>query len=309
MNQVNFKNTTLPSRMSSDDILKFLEAVKSKPSEESAIKAIYNQDNFEQTKNTLELLKLINSKYELTPKGSNLVNLLSEENEESFQDIFLDIILGYEPYSLLLQSIAHSSNQDNSTREHIVDYWEKHEYGSSSSNRQEGVKTFGELIKLAGLGDYKLGRHGSKTRIDWEASAQERIKNPLKFDNVFSDRNGDVNINLDNEQDLEILPESAVSTDISSLSQIEDKHQQTYAEKTASQIVKSDNSKGEKALIFHSNTNIQVSVDMSNWDSAQITAFFKAAYGQFNDNESFSPEIQTSISSSIDEVSDGNSES
>ncbi|MGB2925885.1 MAG: hypothetical protein WBB82_11345, partial [Limnothrix sp.] len=216
MMQTSVENSNLPARIDDNDVIKLLNAIKSKPEQEGLIKAIYNKGNFDQTKNALETLDLINDQCQLTTNGGNLVEVFSESDEELkkvFEDLFLAILLNYEPYEIFLQSIAHSSKLESTTTEDIIEYWQNHEYGSSITNREEGATTFGKLMYLAGLGTYKVGRHGNKTRIEWKNSAQERIKQP-------------VDLNAHNPSDLEtqVIDQEDTCLENNNVDSIDDSH-------------------------------------------------------------------------------------
>lgn len=283
---------SLPYKTDDQDVIRLIEAIKRKPDNEKAIKDIYNKSNFETSRKALEILGILDTRLSFSYEGKDLA---VERDDSQREKLFLKFILRYPPYGHFLESVSHSSNLSTTDTESVKDYWWKHGYGSSGSNRDEGVVTFGKLVQLAGLGKFVIGRKGQPSRIEWNPNAKPLI------DSVC---NLEVNEQLTEEQavDNNINPQVSV-TDPSLISNNYSSSTQIPTSETTEYSVQTSHKYAAPKVI----PNISINVDMSNWDIDKITAFFKGAYGLFDDHaESNST---TTCSQSFSESSDGCSNS
>lgn len=89
-------------------------------------------------------------------------------------------MLEYGPYELLLEAISaegiEGEEEDKFTSlEWIEKWWNTNDYGSSQTNRTEGSSAFAKIVEYLEIGEYKQGRRGHPSRIEWAGDAQKRI--------------------------------------------------------------------------------------------------------------------------------------
>jgi hypothetical protein len=76
-------------------------------------------------------------------------------------------LMGYGPYAAVLSAAKAGEVGDETEADWIARLWSTAGFGSSESNRAEGVATFGRLAEAAGLAEYIPGRRGHPTRLRW----------------------------------------------------------------------------------------------------------------------------------------------
>lgn len=253
----NQEDKTLPYGTSGDSVLKLLDAIKKKQGDEKGIRAIYSGGKFDSTRKSLEILGIIEG-LNLLPVGKELIY---ETNESKRQATFLKVILNYPPYEYFLTYIHQNMSSDETDIDLIKNFWGRNDYGSSPNNRDEAVSVFCNFIALAGVGEYIVGRRGKNSRIKWSSNVPQIIENfmaklPQQSDEVEND-NADT-----------VIEKADISLE--------------NREKTLSSesLSVNDNLIGTIKII----PNISINVDMSEWDTEKIIAFFKAAYGDYNND-------------------------
>lgn len=281
---------TLPYKTDDQDVLRLIEAIKRKPDNEKAIKEIYDKSNFETSRKALEILGILNDRLSFSGNGRELA-IGKDDNQR--EKLFLRILLNYPPYGHFLESLSHSGNLSTTDTESIKDYWWKHEYGSSISNREDGVVTFGKLLQLAGIGTFVTGRRGQPSRIEWNANAKLIIDAACSsetYEPISTEQAVNNDFNQVTTFDSVPLPNNYLSNTQESTVQSRDHIEQSYLNGAIPKIIPS----------------ISISVDMSEWDTSKIITFFKATYGIFDDSEESN--LSTACSQSFSEPSDGHSD-
>ncbi|MDZ8067728.1 MAG: hypothetical protein RMY64_19250 [Nostoc sp. DedQUE08] len=256
------------------------------------IKEIYNKSNFETSRKALEILGILDKELIFSSAGKDLA---IEKDNKRREELFLQFFLDYTPYGHYLESISHSNNLSTTETQTIKDYWWKHGYGSSASNRDDGVVVFGKLLSLTGLGKFINGRRGQPSRIEWSQNAKSLIDaacNSDKSDSTLEEESS----GLDSEQ-IDVIDSTPVFKDHSSVSQ-------TPAAESKSHI-ELPSLRGTTLSVIP--TTISINVDMSEWDTSKIITFFKATHGIFDDDRE--SDLSTTCSQSISESSDGYSNS
>ncbi|MBN3895451.1 MAG: hypothetical protein HWQ41_09335 [Nostoc sp. NOS(2021)] len=284
-------NVTLPYKTDDQDILQLIEAIKRKPDNEKAIKEIYNKSNFETSRKTLEILGILDNQLIFSSAGKEFA---IEKDNKRKEELFLQFFLSYTPYGHYLESISQTGDLSTTETETIKDYWWKHNYGSSGSNREDGVVAFGKLISLTGLGKFITGRKGQPSRIEWNQNAKSLIDaacNSDKSDSTLEEQSS----SIDSEQ-IDVSDSTSVFKDYPSVSE-------TPAAKSKSHVELPSLGGTTLSVIP---TTISINVDMSEWGTSKIITFFKATYGIFDDDRE--SDLSTTCSQSISESSDGYSD-
>lgn len=258
---INSDDTTLPYGTTSDNILKLIDAIKKKEGNEESIKKVYSGKKLDTTRKSLEIIGIIEEGLTLSNFGRALV---FETDEKIKKKIFLERILEFPPYELLLLNIGQQGFPDETDLEVIKSYWGKHSYGSSPNNREEAAVVFGNFLELAGLGQLVVGRRGKNSRIKWNPKVSSLI-------NETARQKENVPIKLEDENETvsienESLPNEDPVTTIESII-------------LPNTVPTSKNN----PTLFNISPNISINVDMSDWEIEKISAFFKAAYGNFGD--------------------------
>lgn len=167
------EDDTLPYRADAGDITTLVEA-RAHGREVDQIKTQFtSRSAFQGALSTASTLGFVlKEKGELTERGRRFA-LADKENR---QNLLLHAILEYEPYDLLLGAVFNREEEDKTTIDWIERWWATHEYGTSETNRNQGSTTFAKLIEYVGLGEYKQGRRGYQTRIEWGSDASSILR-------------------------------------------------------------------------------------------------------------------------------------
>jgi hypothetical protein len=81
-------------------------------------------------------------------------------------------MMSFAPYRTLLDEVVGGSLPDETEADWLARWWATRGWGSSESNRAEGVAAFGRLASAAGLAEYVPGRRGYPTRLRWTDDAR-----------------------------------------------------------------------------------------------------------------------------------------
>lgn len=170
------------------------------------IRSLFTSDpGFQGTASAAEVLNLYDPTAEkLTPLGQELA---SAEKGES-QDALLSAVLNYEPYELLLEAIFASGISREEEKEYtplkwVESWWEDNGYGSSQTNRDEGSTAFANVVSYVNLGEYKQGRHGHPSRIEWAPDAEKQVDEARRHLQGKEKRESDKKVAEDDETSLE----------------------------------------------------------------------------------------------------------
>lgn len=243
----NEKNNALIYAITKENINRLINSIKLKEGKEDSIKEIFGKGKYIDTKRALNLFNLINDDLQFTIEGRKI----AYGNVNETQELWFRIINTYAPYSNYIKSLIVSSKIEDIiivNTEDIINYWGKLGYGTSANNRREAVSSFAAFIELAGIGEYKIGRHGSQSRITFFLEKIKESMNKNKTDEnlekEISDNLNDVNMDItepnENIQENESIMKSE---DISF-------HRQN--------------------LKINNNVTINVNIDMSNWKTEDI---------------------------------------
>lgn len=236
------KNNALIYAITKENINRLINSIKLKEGKEDAIREIFGKGKYIDTKRALVLFNLINDELQFTNEGRKI----AYGNANETQDLWFSIINTYAPYSNYIQSLIVSSKIDDTiivNTEDIINYWGMHGYGTSANNRREAVSSFAAFIELANIGEYKIGRHGSQSRITFFL---ERIKERMNRNKIENDPEEELGDNLSdvNKDDIEL-----------------DNNFQENQNITMSKEISSYS----QNLKFNNNVTLNINIDMSNW--------------------------------------------
>lgn len=169
---------TLPYRTTGDDIERLASALARGRDLEQVQSLFSSSNNFRGTVSAAEQLSLLNpDTEELTSSGK----ALALGDPEKRKEVLFSAVLDYGPYELLLEAISgegiFGEDGDKFTPvEWIEKWWQTNGYGSSQTNRSEGSSSFAKIVEYLGIGEYKQGRRGHPSRIEWTSDAQLKIR-------------------------------------------------------------------------------------------------------------------------------------
>lgn len=247
--------TTLPYGTTSDNIVKLLNAIKNKQGDDKGIRATYTGTKFETTQTALETLGII-SGLELTTLGKSIA-FESDENKRKIA--YLKAVLGYTPYEYFLSFITQSTTPTETDIETLKNFWGKSSFGTAN-NRSEAATVFFSILQLSGLGEYIIGRKGKKTRFVWASNYSEIIKRMKPEYDMSSEEEKTLQ-----EEATEINIEKAKNAEM-------DEHILT--------------TKNDLPVALHRHinaimpTNIEIKVDMTEWEIEKISSFLKIINGE-----------------------------
>jgi hypothetical protein len=169
---------TLPYRTTGDDIERLASALARGRDLEQVQSLFSSSNNFRGTVSAAEQFGLLNpDTEELTPSGK----ALALGDPEKRKEVLFSAVLDYGPYELLLEAISgegiFGEDGDEFTPvEWIEKWWHTNGYGSSQTNRSEGSSSFAKIVEYLDIGEYKQGRRGHPSRIEWTSDAQLKIR-------------------------------------------------------------------------------------------------------------------------------------
>ena len=269
---------TLPYGANADDVLKLIDAIKTKPGNDQGIKQVYGKPNIENSRKVLKVLGISLDGLNLSDDGRKYAY---ETDDTKKQLILLRLILKYPAYEYFLLNVSNDELSETSL-ENIQNYWGKHSYGNSENNRSNATTIFGQLIELSGLGTFKIGRKGKATRVEWNDNAQSLIRKT--YSDISSQNNKiEQTNNTESSSQLSLI-------DLGDFKGSKTEENESYSQNTVEEtelvrevLEKSfSNDKQKNSL---SKIDISVNIDMTDWDIDKITSFFKATQGIFEDGD------------------------
>lgn len=242
----NEKNSALIYAITKENINRLINSVKLKAGKEDAIREIFGKGKFIDTKRALISFNLINDEFQFTAEGRKV----AYGNARETQRVWFNTINTYAPYSNYIQSLLVSTkiNEIETVNvEDIINYWGMHDYGTSANNRREAVSSFAAFVELAGIGEYKIGRHGAQSRITFFL---EKIKEKM---------NGN-----DSESKIDVTTEYQ-EKEVNNIPEVFKCFNENEDEKIPEDI----NLYRDK-LKINDNVTININIDMSNWQINDI---------------------------------------
>ena len=103
--------------------------------------------------------------------------------EERQSHVCLQIIRGFTPFWDALTYLVAQGNEETRL-ESVEAFWGKRGVGSSDRNRKDGSLVFAHFTQAAGLCNFRLGRGGGESRLQWKEDAKERLEVPEEIRKV-----------------------------------------------------------------------------------------------------------------------------
>lgn len=159
----NNRRKSLPYFTTKENVKKLIEATKLKEGAEESIKSFFGKGKYADTKRTLQSFKVISEDMKLTDIGRTI----AYSSEHDAENEWFKIVMNYPPYEEFIQSfrINYKEGNDSIDLEEIKRFWGLRDYGSSDNNRNDALTTFAYFIVMSGIGEFKIGRHKSPSRI------------------------------------------------------------------------------------------------------------------------------------------------
>ena len=269
---------TLPYGANVDDVLKLIDAIKTKQDNDKGIKQVYGKPNIENSRKVLKALGISFDGLNLSDDGRKYAYEIDHKKKEL---ILLRLILKYPAYEYFLLNVTNDELSETSL-ENIQNYWGKHSYGNSENNRGNATTIFGQLIELSGLGTFKIGRKGKATRVEWNDNAQSLIR---KTYSDISSENSKIEQTRTTESSSKLIRFNLDNLKGSSTEKNESDSQNTGEETELVREVLEKSFSNERQKNSLSKIDISVNIDMTEWDTEKITSFFKVTQGIFEDRD------------------------
>lgn len=251
------KETILPYGTTSDNVVKLLDAIKNKQGDEKGIRAVYSGSKFDSTQSALETLNII-SGLALTELGKQIV---FEDDVEKKQTAYLRAVLSYSPYDYFLSFISQSESPVETEVETLKNFWGRNNYGTAN-NRSEGAPVCFTFFQLAGLGEYVIGRKGKSTRFVWRENYSDLIEQVKRNDAL-----------------PQVKKAGAAEEEATSSSSDEANNGSDSIDEIHPRLGNSSFS-NEKKMHSIVPANIEITVDMTEWDLDKIEKFLRLINGE-----------------------------
>lgn len=267
--------SSLPSGTTTENILSLINVLKKNNKNEDTVKALFSMSSsvYTKTKAALKAFGIIEDKsLDFTKDIGREIAFSGEENKK---EEMIRIVKSYEPYELVLNSIATSrTNVKTTDIDTIKNLWGKAGFGSGDRNWNDGATLFMTVIDYIEFGKYMVGRGSNPTRIEWVEDIETKIDS-LYEENPVIKQNENTNL-----QDRDTIEASVIDTETVEI-------QQEEQEENTQDIITSNEGNVElikKPISAVSFPNITINVDMSDWSDEKIKIFFKYAYGKFEED-------------------------
>ena len=247
----NEKNNALIYAITKENINRLINSIKLKEGKEDSIREIFGKGKFIDTKRALLSFNLINDEFQFTAEGRKV----AYGDATQTQEVWFNTVNTYPPYSNYIQSLLvnpKTNEIETVNVEDIINYWGMHDYGTSANNRREAVSSFAAFIELAGIGEYKIGRHGAQSRITFFL---EKIKEKINTNNTeFKAKE----ITDQQEKQIDNIQETFECSNEDRYRKVEEKI-----------------SSCRNDLKLNDNITININIDMSNWNIDDIEKILK----------------------------------
>lgn len=247
----NEKNSALIYAITKENINRLINSIKLKAGKEDAVREIFGKGKFIDTKRALISFNLINEEFQFTAEGRKVA--YGDVNET--QKVWFNAVNTYAPYSNYIQSLLVSTKTNEIETvnvEDIINYWGMHDYGTSANNRREAVSSFAAFVELAGIGEYKIGRHGAQTRITFFL---DKIKEKI------------------NENNIEFTAKEITEHQKKQIYNLQEDFK--CSNENQDRKVEENISSYRNDLKINDNVTININIDMSNWNIDDIEKILK----------------------------------
>lgn len=158
------KNIALPYYVSVESINKLLDAIKRKAGDEVSVKAIFGEGKYANCKSALILFGIITNNMQFTTFGKSIAYAIDEQQKKDSWKQVIKNISAYDDFLVYFQ--LNKKGISSCELEIVKNYWGSRDICKSDQMRNDASITFGYILSLAGLGEYKKGKQGT-SRIEF----------------------------------------------------------------------------------------------------------------------------------------------
>ena len=158
------KNVSLPYYVTVESINKLIDATKKKQGDEVAIKTLFGEGKYSNCKSALLLFNIITPTMQFTEFGKSIAYAIDENQKKNAWRTVISKIAAYDDfinYFLLNKKGISTCEIDT-----IKNFWGSKDICKSDTMRKDASITFGYILSLAGLGEFKKGKQNT-SRIEF----------------------------------------------------------------------------------------------------------------------------------------------
>lgn len=267
-------NNNLPAYTTVENLFSLINILIKNNKNEESVKALFalGDSAYKNTKSALKLFGILeNDSLIFTPIGREIAYSGVDNKKEEITKI----VMNYEPYELVLNSIVTARNDVKVTEiETIKNLWGRADLGSGDRNRNDAATLFMSIIDFIEFGSYIIGRGKNPTRIEWIPNIKDKINSLNKETPSTCQKEAE------SPQDIGTIEASDIDT-----APVRDGLEE-QEENIPDDVVTSNERNVKlikKSISAVSFPNITINVDMSDWSDEKIKTFFKYAYGKFEE--------------------------
>ena len=158
------KNISLPYYVTVESINKLIDATKKKQGDEVAIKTLFGEGKYANCKSALLTFNIITPAMQFTEFGKTIAYAIDENQKKNAWKTVISKIAAYDDfinYFLLNKKGISTCELDT-----IKNFWGSKDICKSDAMRKDASITFGYILSLAGLGEFKKGKQNT-SRIEF----------------------------------------------------------------------------------------------------------------------------------------------
>jgi hypothetical protein len=166
----------LPNRTTGEDLKLLIESAGRGRTFDQIESLFQGSRTFQSTVQAAQQLGLVEKSDRDEIALTDIGKQFARGDNRARSEILLASMLDFEPYDLLLDWILGRENPDQTDIEDVETWWGTGDFGSSQTNIKEGSTAFAKFVEFAGLGEYKQGRKGYSSRIEWSDDAKQQVE-------------------------------------------------------------------------------------------------------------------------------------
>lgn len=258
---------SLPAYTTAENMLKLIDALKRKNGNEEDAKLIFGlgPTAFNGAKASLKIFGITK---EDSCVFTELGRMVAYSGENEKREKLFNVVMQFPPYEALLENIFKKVDIMQTEVTDVINFWGKFGIGTTERNLKDAATFFCNMIEYIGLGEFKVGRQGKQSRIEWKTEAKERVSEALnKMASAVIETTVPINPEVvDRVDTVEVIMETLDKTT-----------QHDGSREVAVGTAQNVRTKASYA------PDIIINVDMSDWSDEKIKNFFKYAYGIFEE--------------------------
>jgi len=183
------KNIALPYYVTVGTINKLIDAIKRKSGDEVSIKSIFGEGKYVNCKSALLLFGIITNNMQFTTFGKSIAYAIDEHQKKDAWKKVIKKISAYDDFLIYFQ--LNKKGISTCELDIVKNYWGSKDICKSDQMRNDASITFGYILSLAGLGEYRKGKQGT-SRIEFYL---DELNKYCEIDNFVSTNNEVQDIN------------------------------------------------------------------------------------------------------------------